>query len=124
MNLVLPGCIETDRLGELDAANAKAQGKSVEDIVASAKATILAAATAGSRNSPTWSASSPERASYITGSTVRIDGGMICSVCRRRRYFGCTGSVGEVPGGGITGVVPGFGTGAGTVMSGSRSSAA
>ena len=33
-------------------------------------------------------------------------------------YFGCTGSVGEVPGGGITGVVPGFGTGAGTVMSG------
>ena len=42
MNLVLPGRIETDRLGELDAANAKAQGKSVEDIAASAKATILA----------------------------------------------------------------------------------
>jgi 3-oxoacyl-[acyl-carrier protein] reductase len=42
VNLVLPGRIHTDRVDELDAANAKAQGKSVDDVATSARAAIPA----------------------------------------------------------------------------------
>jgi 3-oxoacyl-[acyl-carrier protein] reductase len=81
VNLVLPGRIETDRTGELDAANAKAQGKSVEDVAAAARALIPAGRygrVAEFADTVCFLAS--ERASYITGSSVRVDGGAIRSI--------------------------------------------
>jgi 3-oxoacyl-[acyl-carrier protein] reductase len=81
VNMILPGRIETDRTGELDAANAKKQGKSVEEIAKAARATI----PAGRYGNVTEFADVAcflvsERASYVTGSLVRVDGGSIKSV--------------------------------------------
>lgn len=81
VNLVLPGRIKTDRTDELDAANAQRQGKNVEEISAAARAAI----PAGRYGDPREFADvvcflASERASYMTGSLVRVDGGAIRSV--------------------------------------------
>ncbi|HEY0571711.1 MAG TPA: SDR family oxidoreductase [Enterovirga sp.] len=81
VNLVLPGRIETDRTGELDAANAKRQGKSVEDIASAARAAIPAGrygAVPEFADVVCFLAS--VRAGYVTGSSVRVDGGAIRSI--------------------------------------------
>jgi 3-oxoacyl-[acyl-carrier protein] reductase len=81
VNLVLPGRIETDRTGELDDANAKAQGKSVEEVAAAALALIPVGRygrVAEFADTVCFLAS--DRASYITGSSVRVDGGAIRSI--------------------------------------------
>ena len=78
VNLVLPGRIQTDRVEELDAANAKAQGKSTDDIAAAARATIPAGRYGRVEefaDAVCFLAS--ERASYITGSMIRVDGGAV-----------------------------------------------
>ena len=75
-NMLLPGRIHTDRIEELDAANAKRLGKSVEEIREASVKTIPAArlgtveefAAAGA-----FLCSQP--ASYITGTMLRVDGG-------------------------------------------------
>jgi 3-oxoacyl-[acyl-carrier protein] reductase len=78
VNLVLPGRIQTDRIGELDAANAKAQGKSMEDIAAAARAAIPAARYGRVEEfADTVAFLASERASYITGSMIRVDGGAV-----------------------------------------------
>jgi 3-oxoacyl-[acyl-carrier protein] reductase len=80
-NLVLPGRIETDRTGELDAANAKAQGKSVDEVSAAARATIPAGRYGRVQEfADVVCFLASERASYITGSMIRVDGGMIRSI--------------------------------------------
>ncbi len=81
VNMVLPGRIQTERIGELDNANAKKQGKSLEEIAASAKAAI----PMGRYGNPEEFADAvaflaSERASYITGSKIRVDGGQTKSV--------------------------------------------
>lgn len=81
VNMLLPGRIHTDRIDELDGANAKRQGKSVEEIRAASLKTIPAGrlgkveefAAAGA-----FLCSEP--ASYITGSMLRVDGGAAKSV--------------------------------------------
>lgn len=81
LNVVLPGRIRTDRTGELDAANAKRQGKSVEEVEKAALAAIPAGRygdTAEFADVVTFLAS--ERASYVTGGLIRVDGGAIRSV--------------------------------------------
>jgi 3-oxoacyl-[acyl-carrier protein] reductase len=81
VNLVLPGRIDTDRLAELDAANAKAQGKTVEEVSAAAIGTIPVGRYGRVEEfGDVVAFLASERASYITGSMIRIDGGMIRSV--------------------------------------------
>ncbi|MGE7370042.1 SDR family oxidoreductase [Neorhizobium sp. NPDC001467] len=81
VNMLLPGRIHTDRIDELDGANAKRQGKPVEEIRAASLKTIPAGrlgkveefAAAGA-----FLCSQP--ASYITGTMLRVDGGAAKSV--------------------------------------------
>ena len=81
VNLVLPGRIQTERLGQLDAANAKRQGKSPEEVSAVAKAQIPVGRYGDSQefaNAVAFLCS--DRASYITGIKLRVDGGALKSV--------------------------------------------
>ena len=81
VNVILPGRIETDRTAELDAANASKQGKSVDDIAATARAAIPVGRYGRVEEfADTACFLASERASYITGSLVRVDGGAIRSV--------------------------------------------
>jgi 3-oxoacyl-[acyl-carrier protein] reductase len=80
-NIVLPGRIATGRIRFLDEAKAKREGRSVEDVSAESTATI----PLGRYGKPeeyadvvTFLAS--DRAAYVTGSVVRVDGGLIASV--------------------------------------------
>lgn len=81
VNVLLPGRIATARTGQLDGAAAAKSGKSVEEVSAASAATIPAgrygtveefAAVAA------FLAGTP--ASYVTGSMLRVDGGMIRSI--------------------------------------------
>jgi 3-oxoacyl-[acyl-carrier protein] reductase len=81
VNMILPGRIATDRIKELDTANAQRSGKSMEEIEAASIATIPAgrlgtAAEFGSTGAFLCS----QQASYITGSMVRVDGGATRSI--------------------------------------------
>jgi 3-oxoacyl-[acyl-carrier protein] reductase len=81
VNMVLPGRIETDRTGELDAANAKAQGKTIEEIAEAARASIPAARYGRVEEfADVVCFLASERASYVTGSMIRVDGGAVRSV--------------------------------------------
>jgi 3-oxoacyl-[acyl-carrier protein] reductase len=81
VNVVMPGRIHTQRVDELDGAAAKRTGTEVADVAAKSRATI----PMGRYGKPqefadvvTFLAS--ERAAYVTGSRVRIDGGAIKSI--------------------------------------------
>jgi 3-oxoacyl-[acyl-carrier protein] reductase len=81
VNVVLPGRIETDRTGELDAANAKAQNKSVDEIAAAARAMIPAGRYGRVQEFADMVCFlASERASYVTGSLIRVDGGAVRSI--------------------------------------------
>jgi 3-oxoacyl-[acyl-carrier protein] reductase len=80
VNMVLPGRIDTDRVGSLDAAAAKRTGRSPEETRAASEATI----PAGRYGTPeefaavvAFLASGP--ASYVTGEQIRCDGGLVRS---------------------------------------------
>jgi len=80
-NIVVQGRIHTDRVDELDAAAAKRLGKSLDDVRAQSLATI----PAGRYGRPeeladTVAFLASANASYITGSLIRVDGGMIKSI--------------------------------------------
>jgi 3-oxoacyl-[acyl-carrier protein] reductase len=80
-NVVLPGRIHTERIEALDARRAAALGKTVNDIVDESTASI----PIGRYGRPEEYADvvafvASERASYITGSILRIDGGMLKSI--------------------------------------------
>ncbi|NNM73655.1 SDR family oxidoreductase [Enterovirga aerilata] len=81
VNMILPGRIETDRTGELDAANAKKQNTTVEEIARAARASIPAGRYGRVQEFADVAAFLvSERASYVTGSLIRVDGGAIRSV--------------------------------------------
>lgn len=80
-NMLLPGRIHTDRIDELDAANAKKAGKTVDEVRAASVKSIpagrlgkveeFAAAAAFLCSVP---------ASYVTGTMMRVDGGAAKSI--------------------------------------------
>jgi 3-oxoacyl-[acyl-carrier protein] reductase len=80
-NIILPGRIATERIKFLDEAKAKREGRSVEDVSAESTSSI----PLGRYGKPeeygdvvTFLAS--ERAAYINGSVIRVDGGLIASI--------------------------------------------
>ncbi|KMO11001.1 SDR family oxidoreductase [Methylobacterium platani] len=81
VNMILPGRIETDRTGELDTANAKAQGKSREEIAEAARSAIPAKRYGKVQEFADVACFlASERASYVTGSMIRVDGGAVRSI--------------------------------------------
>ena len=81
VNILAPGRIKTARTDQLDAAAAKRQGKTVEEVQSASEATIPARRYGTVEEFAAVGAflvSAP--ASYVTGSVVRCDGGSIRSV--------------------------------------------
>lgn len=80
-NIVLPGRIATRRIVALDAAKAEREGRSVDDVSAESTGAI----PLGRYGDPEEYADvvaflASQRASYVTGSVIRIDGGLIASI--------------------------------------------
>lgn len=80
-NIVLPGRVATPRITFLDEQKAKREGRPVEDVRSESTASI----PVGRYGDPQEYADvvaflASRRASYITGSVIRIDGGLIQSI--------------------------------------------
>jgi 3-oxoacyl-[acyl-carrier protein] reductase len=81
VNAIAPGRIATDRLKQLDNANAERTGRSVDEVAAAARAAIPAGRYGEVEEfaaAAVFLAS--ERASFMTGSILRVDGGQISSI--------------------------------------------
>jgi 3-oxoacyl-[acyl-carrier protein] reductase len=81
VNLLLPGRIKTDRTAAVDAANAERSGRSVAEVEQASIASI----PAGRYGRPAEFAAAAaflcgEPASYITGTALRCDGGLVRSL--------------------------------------------
>lgn len=80
-NVLLPGRIHTERVDQIDAANAKKAGKTVEEIAEATKATIPMGRYGTVEEFASVGAFLvSERARYVTGSVIRCDGGLIRSI--------------------------------------------
>jgi len=78
VNIVLPGRIETDRLLFLDRTTAERQGRTAESVAAEQAASIpLGRYGRPEEYGAVVAFLASTRASYITGSIVRVDGGII-----------------------------------------------
>ena len=81
VNMLLPGRIRTDRLKQLDAAQAKREGRTPEEVSASEQATIPAGRYGTVEDFGNVGAFlCSEAASYVTGGLIRCDGGSIRGV--------------------------------------------
>ncbi|WP_127088126.1 SDR family oxidoreductase [Aquabacter cavernae] len=80
-NIVLPGRIATQRITFLDEQRAKREGRPVEEVAAESQASI----PVGRYGDPQEYADmvaflASTRAAYVTGSVIRVDGGLIPSI--------------------------------------------
>lgn len=80
-NIVLPGRVATDRIKFLDEQKAKREGRTVEEVSAESTGSI----PVGRYGEPQEYADvvaflASARASYLTGSVIRVDGGLIASI--------------------------------------------
>jgi 3-oxoacyl-[acyl-carrier protein] reductase len=81
VNIVVPGRIATNRTRSLDEAKAKREGRSLESVAEESAASIPMGRYGTPEefaNAVTFLAS--RRASYITGSMIRVDGGLVASI--------------------------------------------
>jgi 3-oxoacyl-[acyl-carrier protein] reductase len=81
VNCIAPGRIATDRVAELDQARARREGIGIEEVERQSRAAI----PAGRYGDPAEFAAlaaflASARSSYMTGSVIRVDGGMIRSL--------------------------------------------
>jgi 3-oxoacyl-[acyl-carrier protein] reductase len=81
VNMLLPGRFATERVAALDEAAASRAGISVDDVVAKSRATI----PAGRYGDPAEFGAAAaflcgEPASYVTGTALRVDGGLVRSL--------------------------------------------
>jgi 3-oxoacyl-[acyl-carrier protein] reductase len=80
-NIILPGRIATGRIRALDEARAKREGRTVESVISDSVGSI----PLGRYGNPEEYADAvaflaSERASYVTGSIIRVDGGLIAGI--------------------------------------------
>ena len=81
VNVVAPGIIDTERVRELDEANAAAQKRSLEEVAGERIKTIpLGRMGKPRRGSDLVVFLASARASYMTGTTIAVDGGLIRGV--------------------------------------------
>jgi 3-oxoacyl-[acyl-carrier protein] reductase len=80
-NIIVPGRIATDRIKFLDQAKATREGRPAEEVSAESTGSI----PVGRYGKPEEYADvvaflASDRAAYITGSVIRVDGGLIASI--------------------------------------------
>jgi 3-oxoacyl-[acyl-carrier protein] reductase len=81
VNIVLPGRIATQRVASLDALRAKRENRPVADVSAESAASIpLGRYGDPQEYGDVVAFLASERAAYVTGSTIRVDGGLIASI--------------------------------------------
>ena len=80
-NIILPGRIATERIKFLDQAKAKREGRTPEQVQAESTGSIpLGRYGRPEEYGEVVAFLASERASYITGSILRVDGGLIASI--------------------------------------------
>lgn len=80
-NIILPGRIATDRIAYLDASKAKRENRSLESVVQESTESIpMKRYGTPAEYADTVAFLVSQRASYITGSVIRVDGGYIQSI--------------------------------------------
>ncbi len=80
-NIVLPGRVATARITFLDEQKAKREGRAVDEVAAESTASIpLGRYGTPEEYGDVVAFLASARASYITGSVIRVDGGLIASI--------------------------------------------